>query len=112
MFDQYNEVSNYMTYDSSSLNQYSYKKEQCQIEQIDMDWIDNNTAVGPGQVVRQNIDITRNVPLVKIEKAEKFNPAHQHIELSSHILGLKPFQTFMVRLHCEGRSQEVMSPNY
>ena len=25
MFDQYNEVSNYMTYDSSSLNQYNYK---------------------------------------------------------------------------------------
>jgi hypothetical protein len=25
MFDQYNEPSNYMTYDSSSLNQYSYK---------------------------------------------------------------------------------------
>jgi hypothetical protein len=25
MFDQYNEASNYMTYDSSSLNQYNYK---------------------------------------------------------------------------------------
>ena len=25
MFDQYNELNNYMTYDSSSLNQYSYK---------------------------------------------------------------------------------------
>ena len=25
MFDQYNEMSNYMTYDSSSLNQYNYK---------------------------------------------------------------------------------------
>jgi hypothetical protein len=25
MFDQYNEPTNYMTYDSSSLNQYSYK---------------------------------------------------------------------------------------
>ena len=25
MFDQYNEMTNYMTYDSSSLNQYSYK---------------------------------------------------------------------------------------
>ena len=25
MFNQYNEPSNYMTYDSSSLNQYSYK---------------------------------------------------------------------------------------
>ena len=25
MFDQYNESSNYMTYDSSSLNQYNYK---------------------------------------------------------------------------------------
>ena len=25
MFDQYNEMSNYMTYDNSSLNQYSYK---------------------------------------------------------------------------------------
>jgi len=25
MFDQYNELSNYMTYDSSSLNQYNYK---------------------------------------------------------------------------------------
>ena len=25
MFDQYNEPSNYMTYDSSSLNQYNYK---------------------------------------------------------------------------------------
>ncbi len=25
MFDQYNEASSYMTYDSSSLNQYSYK---------------------------------------------------------------------------------------
>ena len=26
MFDEYNENSNYMTYDSSSLNQYNYKK--------------------------------------------------------------------------------------
>ena len=25
MFNQYNEPTNYMTYDSSSLNQYSYK---------------------------------------------------------------------------------------
>ena len=25
MFNQYNELSNYMTYDSSSLNQYNYK---------------------------------------------------------------------------------------
>ena len=25
MFDEYNALSNYMTYDSSSLNQYSYK---------------------------------------------------------------------------------------
>ena len=25
MFNQYNEMTNYMTYDSSSLNQYSYK---------------------------------------------------------------------------------------
>ena len=25
MFDQYNERTNYMTYDSSSLNQYNYK---------------------------------------------------------------------------------------
>jgi hypothetical protein len=25
MFDQYNEPTNYMTYDSSSLNQYNYK---------------------------------------------------------------------------------------
>ena len=25
MFDQYNELNNYMTYDSSSLNQYSYE---------------------------------------------------------------------------------------
>ena len=25
MFNQYNELNNYMTYDSSSLNQYNYK---------------------------------------------------------------------------------------
>ncbi len=25
MFDEYNEMSSYMTYDSSSLNQYNYK---------------------------------------------------------------------------------------
>jgi hypothetical protein len=25
MFDQYNDLNNYMTYDSSSLNQYNYK---------------------------------------------------------------------------------------
>ncbi len=51
MFDEYNAMTNYMTYDSSSLNQYNYKNMDDVLPVYQQDWpgpVMNTVMLGGG----------------------------------------------------------------